>query len=625
MGRKVEKVLKDKGDKGAPVSEEDGTRTAEDYQCTGILENDFPELCNLIDMKEFPLVTPRPRPTVTSAIDKSVLGWKIDDRMIRVFNKCLPSLSSLQGIKKVVLEGTPIPSQAYALLISEESVLTHLSLRNNKIDEVGAKLIGQALSTPKLANKNLTSLNLAYNHIEDAGALYIAKGLRLNRALLCLNLSHNQIGDQGAMKLAEPLFARRADLKGERSLSHSSSISIDRNQKTKSAAKKKDKVYRLAPVTSLSAGKKRSVMERKIPNFAGNWKMKSSENFDELLKALGVNVMLRKIAVAAASKPAVEIRQDGETFYIKTSTTVRTTEINFTVGEEFDEQTVDGRPCKSMPKWDGENRIKCEQTLLKEGPKTSWTRELTNDERLILDPAVIQHTANTGYATLDLYNPFDNNQGPPPPYEQSSQKPPLAVQTTAQPTAPPQPKKSTPTEPRNYGTQGPVNAATADLLRKQEELERKAAELDRREKELQNASLGKDTSELDHIQSDSSFNFFVFFFIFFVQVVLYVLQAIGIPGWGFSGWIASLSALKLNTAVAIIMLITAVMFTGQAVLGVVMLKKIHSIYRQSGASFQKAQAEFASGVLSNEAVRTAAANAAANAATGAAQGAFQAK
>lgn len=56
--------------------------------------------------------------------------------------------------------------------------------------------------------------------------------------------------------------------------------------------------------------------------------------------------MLRKIAVAAASKPAVEIKQDGESFYIKTSTTVRTTEINFKVGEEFEEQTVDGRPCK---------------------------------------------------------------------------------------------------------------------------------------------------------------------------------------------------------------------------------------------------------------------------------------
>uniref|UniRef100_A0A8C0IN08 Cellular retinoic acid binding protein 2 n=1 Tax=Chelonoidis abingdonii TaxID=106734 RepID=A0A8C0IN08_CHEAB len=66
----------------------------------------------------------------------------------------------------------------------------------------------------------------------------------------------------------------------------------------------------------------------------------------DAISSAGVNVMLRKIAVAAASKPAVEIKQDGETFYIKTSTTVRTTEINFKIGEEFEEQTVDGRPCK---------------------------------------------------------------------------------------------------------------------------------------------------------------------------------------------------------------------------------------------------------------------------------------
>lgn len=56
--------------------------------------------------------------------------------------------------------------------------------------------------------------------------------------------------------------------------------------------------------------------------------------------------MLRKVAVAAASNPLVEIRQDGEQFYIKTSTSVRTTEINFHIGEEFNEETVDGRKCK---------------------------------------------------------------------------------------------------------------------------------------------------------------------------------------------------------------------------------------------------------------------------------------
>lgn len=60
----------------------------------------------------------------------------------------------------------------------------------------------------------------------------------------------------------------------------------------------------------------------------------------------GVNAMLRAVAVAAASKPHVEIKQNGEHFYIKTSTTVRTTEINFLIGEEFNEETVDGRKCK---------------------------------------------------------------------------------------------------------------------------------------------------------------------------------------------------------------------------------------------------------------------------------------
>ncbi|XP_068963675.1 cellular retinoic acid-binding protein 2 isoform X1 [Petaurus breviceps papuanus] len=122
-----------------------------------------------------------------------------------------------------------------------------------------------------------------------------------------------------------------------------------------------------------------------MSNFSGNWKIIRSENFEDLLKALGVNVMLRKIAVAAASKPAVEIKQDGESFYIKTFTTVRTTEINFKIGEEFEEQTVDGRPCKSLVKWENQNKMVCEQRLLKgEGPKTSWSRELTNDGELIL-------------------------------------------------------------------------------------------------------------------------------------------------------------------------------------------------------------------------------------------------
>ncbi|KAF7227178.1 transcript variant X2 [Nothobranchius furzeri] len=99
----------------------------------------------------------------------------------------------------------------------------------------------------------------------------------------------------------------------------------------------------------------------------------------------GVNMMLRMIAVKAASKPEVKITQNGETLSIRTSTTVRTTDITFTVGQEFTESTVDGRPCTSFPRWETESKISCEQSLQKgDGPKTSWTREITSDGKLIL-------------------------------------------------------------------------------------------------------------------------------------------------------------------------------------------------------------------------------------------------
>ncbi|KAL0166679.1 hypothetical protein M9458_038523, partial [Cirrhinus mrigala] len=165
--------------------------------------------------------------------------------------------------------------------------LTDLSLRNNHIGEEGARLIGLALSTVHSANKNLLSLNLAFNSIGDAGAIHIAqtfrqfvmksrvfqpslflKGLRLNRSLLCLSLSYNQIEDNGAAHLAEVLgpFAlsheeiverRKLLIKGEEStmvqpslvsladsherpVSVRSSSSLDRlNKSTKNPIKKK--------------------------------------------------------------------------------------------------------------------------------------------------------------------------------------------------------------------------------------------------------------------------------------------------------------------------------------------------------------------------------------------------
>ncbi|XP_051548677.1 secretory carrier-associated membrane protein 2-like [Myxocyprinus asiaticus] len=114
-------------------------------------------------------------------------------------------------------------------------------------------------------------------------------------------------------------------------------------------------------------------------------------------------------------------------------------------------------------------------------------------------------------------------------------------------------------------------------------------------------------------RSDSSVNFFFFFFIFFAQIAVSVIQCVGIPRWGNSGWIAAINAIGSNKAVGAIMMVVAAFFTVCAVMSVVLLKMVHSHYRHTGASFQKAQQEFSQGVLTNRTFQSAAANAAATA------------
>ncbi|XP_030622078.1 secretory carrier membrane protein 2, like isoform X2 [Chanos chanos] len=120
-------------------------------------------------------------------------------------------------------------------------------------------------------------------------------------------------------------------------------------------------------------------------------------------------------------------------------------------------------------------------------------------------------------------------------------------------------------------------------------------------------------------KSDSSFSFFFFFFIFSFQVIVYIIQSVGIPKWGNSGWISAISVIRTNLAVSIFMLVVAGFFTVNAVLSVILLKMVHSKYRRTGASFHKAQQEFSQGVITNRTFQTAAASAASSAV----QGAFQ--
>uniref|UniRef100_A0A671KQD7 Retinol binding protein 1, cellular, tandem duplicate 2 n=1 Tax=Sinocyclocheilus anshuiensis TaxID=1608454 RepID=A0A671KQD7_9TELE len=113
----------------------------------------------------------------------------------------------------------------------------------------------------------------------------------------------------------------------------------------------------------------------------GYWKMTSNENIDEYIdeymEALGVNVVIRKIASYLIFDK--EIVQNGDHFNIKTLTTFRNYQMEFDVGKEFEEDLVgvDDRKCMTTVNWEGDKLV-CVQKGEKEG--RGWTQWVKGDE-----------------------------------------------------------------------------------------------------------------------------------------------------------------------------------------------------------------------------------------------------
>merc|ERR1712223_565092 len=91
----------------------------------------------------------------------------------------------------------------------------------------------------------------------------------------------------------------------------------------------------------------------------GKFERTDAENYDDFLKALDVNFLLRK--AATASTPVMEVTEAGGEWTIKTSTVLKSMELKFKVGEKFDEPTPDGRAVDSIVTVEG-NKFTCVQT-----------------------------------------------------------------------------------------------------------------------------------------------------------------------------------------------------------------------------------------------------------------------
>merc|ERR1712203_1087001 len=74
----------------------------------------------------------------------------------------------------------------------------------------------------------------------------------------------------------------------------------------------------------------------------GRYRLLKTENFDEFMKRLGVGLIKRKLANSVSPQNVIIINDDGS-YTVRTESTVRTTELNFTLGVPFQEETLDGR------------------------------------------------------------------------------------------------------------------------------------------------------------------------------------------------------------------------------------------------------------------------------------------
>ncbi|XP_039274328.1 fatty acid-binding protein, heart-like [Styela clava] len=119
----------------------------------------------------------------------------------------------------------------------------------------------------------------------------------------------------------------------------------------------------------------------------GKWKLGKSDNFDNYMKQVGVNIALRKMALIVSSTS--EITEEGENqIRINTQSTFRSSNVLFPLGKEIDEHTMDDRDVKTTVVWDGDDKLleiqRWEEGKDKKKRETKIEWILTGDGKMIL-------------------------------------------------------------------------------------------------------------------------------------------------------------------------------------------------------------------------------------------------
>ncbi|XP_029928808.1 fatty acid binding protein 4b [Myripristis murdjan] len=127
-----------------------------------------------------------------------------------------------------------------------------------------------------------------------------------------------------------------------------------------------------------------------VDQFIGTWKMTSSENFDEYMKAIGVGFATRQMGNMA--KPNLLFSVDDGVISMKSQTAFKTVEIKFKLNEQFDETTADDRKTKTLITFENGKLV---QKQMWDGKTTTLEREIQDGKliaKCIMDDVVAVRT-----------------------------------------------------------------------------------------------------------------------------------------------------------------------------------------------------------------------------------------
>uniref|UniRef100_A0A8C3XBM3 Fatty acid binding protein 2 n=1 Tax=Catagonus wagneri TaxID=51154 RepID=A0A8C3XBM3_9CETA len=111
--------------------------------------------------------------------------------------------------------------------------------------------------------------------------------------------------------------------------------------------------------------------------FDGTWKVDRNENYDKFMEKMGINVVKRKLA--AHDNLKLIIKQEGNKFTVKESSTFRNIEIVFELGVTFNYSLADGTELTGNWNLEG-NKLVGKFQRVDNGKELNTVREITSGE-----------------------------------------------------------------------------------------------------------------------------------------------------------------------------------------------------------------------------------------------------